>query len=288
MIRPAYNCFRGSSLRAVSRTSTQIPRRRFISTAPKRSTWKGAAVRWGLAGAAVYYYNTSNVFAEELALIHEPPLHTQSTSETTHLTLDSIAARKQSSRDASSSSPPLDAKVIDPTTVDGPLGTGGAAPGSPEELEEEAGQEGAFNPETGEINWDCPCLGGMANGPCGDEFKAAFSCFVYSQEEPKGVDCIEKFKGMQDCFRQHPDIYGAELDDDDDDGELDATTEHAASNSTEPPSEGGATPSSPNPEEAVKTTKIPEHTPHAKTIGITSKPPPESVEAEQKGDSVSS
>lgn len=61
-------------------------------------------------------------------------------------------------------------------------------------LEEEAGQEAAFNPETGEINWDCPCLGGMAHGPCGEEFKAAFSCFVYSEEEPKGIDCIEKFK----------------------------------------------------------------------------------------------
>lgn len=63
-----------------------------------------------------------------------------------------------------------------------------------QELEEEAGQEAAFNPETGEINWDCPCLGGMAHGPCGEEFKAAFSCFVYSKEEPKGIDCIEKFK----------------------------------------------------------------------------------------------
>lgn len=65
---------------------------------------------------------------------------------------------------------------------------------SAEELESEAGQEAAFNPETGEINWDCPCLGGMAHGPCGEEFKAAFSCFVYSNEEPKGIDCIEKFK----------------------------------------------------------------------------------------------
>ena len=27
----------------------------------------------------------------------------------------------------------------------------------------EAKPEGAFNPDTGEINWDCPCLGGMAN-----------------------------------------------------------------------------------------------------------------------------
>jgi intermembrane space import and assembly protein 40 len=63
-----------------------------------------------------------------------------------------------------------------------------------QELQEEAGQEAAFNPETGEINWDCPCLGGMAHGPCGEDFKAAFSCFVYSEEEPKGIDCIEKFK----------------------------------------------------------------------------------------------
>lgn len=66
-----------------------------------------------------------------------------------------------------------------------------------EELEEEGeelDQQGAFNPETGEINWECPCLGGMAHGPCGDEFKAAFSCFVYSKEEPKGMECIGKFK----------------------------------------------------------------------------------------------
>jgi intermembrane space import and assembly protein 40 len=67
-------------------------------------------------------------------------------------------------------------------------------PGSPEALEHEATQQGAFDPETGEINWDCPCLGGMAHGPCGEEFKAAFSCFVYSKEEPKGMDCIEKFQ----------------------------------------------------------------------------------------------
>lgn len=63
-----------------------------------------------------------------------------------------------------------------------------------EGLEEEADQQGAFNPETGEINWDCPCLGGMAHGTCGDQFKAAFSCFVYSDQEPKGMECIEKFQ----------------------------------------------------------------------------------------------
>jgi intermembrane space import and assembly protein 40 len=77
----------------------------------------------------------------------------------------------------------------------------------------DAAQAGAFNPDTGEINWDCPCLGGMANGPCGEEFKTAFSCFVYSEAEPKGVDCIEKFSAMQDCFRRHPDVYAEELTD---------------------------------------------------------------------------
>lgn len=34
----------------------------------------------------------------------------------------------------------------------------------------------------------------MAHGPCGEEFKTAFSCFVFSEEEPKGMDCIEKFQ----------------------------------------------------------------------------------------------
>ncbi|KAI0281537.1 hypothetical protein BC826DRAFT_877912, partial [Russula brevipes] len=60
----------------------------------------------------------------------------------------------------------------------------------------------------GKINWDCPCLGGMAHGPCGMQFREAFSCFVFSEEEPKGIDCVEKFKAMQDCFREHPDVYG--------------------------------------------------------------------------------
>jgi hypothetical protein len=89
---------------------------------------------------------------------------------------------------------------------------------SPSEKEESSAAPGenaadesssaAYNPETGEINWDCPCLGGMAHGPCGQQFREAFSCFVFSEQEPKGVDCIQKFKAMQDCFREHPDVYG--------------------------------------------------------------------------------
>ncbi|CUA66599.1 Mitochondrial intermembrane space import and assembly protein 40 [Rhizoctonia solani] len=90
-----------------------------------------------------------------------------------------------------------------------------ASEGGMDDLEADAASQGAFNPETGEINWDCPCLGGMAHGPCGPQFREAFSCFVHSNEEPKGIDCVEKFKAMQDCFREHPDVYGEELEDDD-------------------------------------------------------------------------
>lgn len=84
------------------------------------------------------------------------------------------------------------------------------------ELEEETKRESAYNPETGEINWDCPCLGGMAHGPCGEEFKEAFSCFIYSEAEPKGIDCVEKFQGMQTCFRKYPEYYAEQLKDEND------------------------------------------------------------------------
>lgn len=76
---------------------------------------------------------------------------------------------------------------------------------------DDAEQKGAYDPETGEINWDCPCLGGMAHGPCGEEFKEAFSCFVYSETDPKGIDCIKKFENMRSCFKRHPEHYKDEL-----------------------------------------------------------------------------
>lgn len=60
----------------------------------------------------------------------------------------------------------------------------------------------------GEINWNCPCLGGMATGPCGLEFREAFSCFHYSTAEPKGSDCYDAFKTMQTCMVQYPALYG--------------------------------------------------------------------------------
>uniref|UniRef100_A0A2R5LMM2 Putative mitochondrial intermembrane space import and assembly protein 40 n=1 Tax=Ornithodoros turicata TaxID=34597 RepID=A0A2R5LMM2_9ACAR len=68
----------------------------------------------------------------------------------------------------------------------------------------------------GDINWNCPCLGGMAAGPCGAQFREAFSCFHYSTSETKGSECFEHFRSMQDCMAQYPNLYPMDKDEDDD------------------------------------------------------------------------
>ncbi|TMS19183.1 Mitochondrial intermembrane space import and assembly protein 40 [Larimichthys crocea] len=81
------------------------------------------------------------------------------------------------------------------------------APSSAELVEEDPNdpyeERGLILP-SGEINWNCPCLGGMASGPCGTEFKEAFSCFHYSKEEVKGSECLEQFRAMQECMQRYP------------------------------------------------------------------------------------
>ncbi|KAM0283981.1 hypothetical protein ACHAQH_002176 [Verticillium albo-atrum] len=200
---------------ALRQTTVRSAPRRFASTAPadKPRTWKGSALRWGLAGAAVYYYNTSTIFADEPAPLTVPAPSDFAASDLK--TVDAVIEEKRQKSIVKPKEPaPSSQSAAAAQTSEIPAEQSTAAPGSPEALEQEAGQQGAFNPETGEINWDCPCLGGMADGPCGEDFKAAFSCFVYSSEEPKGIDCIEKFQGMQDCFKKYPEIYDPELSDD--------------------------------------------------------------------------
>ncbi|KAI0508849.1 hypothetical protein F5B22DRAFT_377889 [Xylaria bambusicola] len=267
-------------LRQSSRTPAASGRR-FASTAPadKRRTWKSSAVRWGLAVGAVYYYSTSNVFAEEpkLATVQPPPEF----SDEDLPTIEAVVAQKRREAEArsrkaaaaaaaapeSKTSPePETAALASQTSPEAPAkeldGNVSPAPedGSPEALEQEAAQQGAFNPETGEINWDCPCLGGMADGPCGEQFKAAFSCFVYSQEEPKGMDCIDKFQHMQDCFRLHPEVYGDELADDEEAGAATADgaptdTVAARDVSAESASVANAAPTEPASKSVAPTTK---------------------------------
>ncbi|KAK6439651.1 hypothetical protein LTR95_004145 [Oleoguttula sp. CCFEE 5521] len=216
MYRPA---FRALALpRAVPRVT-----RRTLTTAPPHKTsrsFKNTALRWTLAGGLVYYYNVSNVWAEEPAYaVHAPP-EFGNESEEVSTSIESIAAQRRAQARATQSQSPQPLQSSTPAAPVDATSQPAPSPGSPEALEEEASQQGAFNEETGEINWDCPCLGGMADGPCGEQFRAAFSCFVFSKEEPKGVDCIENFKGMQDCFRLHPEVYGSELEEEEVDGEL--------------------------------------------------------------------
>jgi hypothetical protein len=113
-------------------------------------------------------------------------------------TLESLAEERKS-RMAKEEAQQLDASTTQTQSEDG-----SPSPLDPAQAEDESGQAGAFNPETGEINWDCPCLGGMAHGPCGENFKEAFSCFVFSKEEPKGMDCIDKFKWVGLWFERNP------------------------------------------------------------------------------------
>ncbi|EEQ87536.1 mitochondrial intermembrane space import and assembly protein 40 [Blastomyces dermatitidis ER-3] len=214
--------------------------RRFISTestssSRKPSSWKGTTLRWALAAGVVYYYNTSTVFAEEPGFSFQPPSSAfkENEDDASLPTLDSITSAKRAKVTPKPSPAPSTADTWSPSssstvtsdlaaTADIEIPSSEPEPRllTPGELEEEASNEGAFNPETGEINWDCPCLGGMAHGPCGEEFRAAFSCFVYSTEEPKGMDCIEKFEGMQNCFRQHPEIYPTETEEEEVDAQL--------------------------------------------------------------------
>ncbi|CAI5688695.1 mitochondrial intermembrane space import and assembly protein 40 [Oreochromis aureus] len=84
----------------------------------------------------------------------------------------------------------------------------------------------------GDINWNCPCLGGMASGPCGSQFKEAFSCFHYSKEEVKGSECIDHFRNMQECMQRYPELYPQEEDKDESAAPSDSAALTSESDST--------------------------------------------------------
>jgi mitochondrial intermembrane space import and assembly protein 40 len=145
----------------------------------------------------INYFIPSHITDSAIDSVYQPS--DSLSRESTPPTIESITAEKRKRQEAierkSPASLPESSKIATTSSTETPENRDAAtASTDPSALEEEAGQQGAFNPETGEINWDCPCLGGMAHGPCGEDFKAAFSCFVFSEEDPKGMDCIDKFK----------------------------------------------------------------------------------------------
>lgn len=74
------------------------------------------------------------------------------------------------------------------------------------QLPEEEEPRGLIMPN-GDINWNCPCIGATASGPCGYEFREAFTCFHYSTSETKGTECLEKFQILNQCMSEYPGLF---------------------------------------------------------------------------------
>lgn len=65
--------------------------------------------------------------------------------------------------------------------------------------------------------------GDLKDGPCGQTFVGAFSCYIKSTHEEKGMDCLDQFKEFQECLKQHPEhvekiMQDATNDEDGDEG----------------------------------------------------------------------
>ena len=84
----------------------------------------------------------------------------------------------------------------------------------------------------------------MAVGPCGVDFREAFSCFHYSEADPKGSDCIEKFAEMQTCMQGYPELFEEKERKQDDKGDAPPQENIEESAATEEPVEK-STPSEP-------------------------------------------
>lgn len=68
---------------------------------------------------------------------------------------------------------------------------------------------------------ECPCVAELRDGPCGEAFTEAFLCFIKSQAEEKGSDCVSPFIALQKCIQENKDAFAKyDLDDNDtEDGE---------------------------------------------------------------------
>ncbi|KAL5588225.1 hypothetical protein FOBRF1_014753 [Fusarium oxysporum] len=201
VLRPVITSLRPSLARRLASTSTR----------ERSRTWRSAAVRLGLSFGILLYLNASPVFADAAS----QPAPTLALPGDDRPAVDSISQKRKQSQAKLTISAPKYGKQTEAHESRTNAQSALAADNRKALDEEDASQQAAFDPETGEFNWDCSCLGGMAHGPCGEEFKAAFSCFMLSTVEPRGIECIGKFQDMQACFRNYPNVYGAELADDD-------------------------------------------------------------------------
>ncbi|KAL9938647.1 hypothetical protein V8E36_002366 [Tilletia maclaganii] len=230
---------------AARRTAAEPIHARLLSTssggsssslaASSPSTARATAVALGVVGGLAFYFtalNGSGVLHQEGRPSYGDRLKQKSKPAASKSSAkEESGASKQKQSDTPVGKPEDEEEAAKGTgAFTTSLSETVAAPEAAEivvEGSETSSNQSAYNPDTGEINWDCPCLGGMAHGSCGEQFKAAFSCFVYSEKEPKGIECVEHFKAMQDCFRKHPEEYAEEIADDERAAAEDEAEQHA-------------------------------------------------------------
>ncbi|XP_063692601.1 mitochondrial intermembrane space import and assembly protein 40-like [Bolinopsis microptera] len=85
------------------------------------------------------------------------------------------------------------------------------AQGGPVSEEVQEQYPGAVS-ESGRDKLTVPCLGGMGTeGPCVEEFRSAFSCWMFSpadeQGGERGDDCVDNFFAMSNCMQQNEEFY---------------------------------------------------------------------------------
>ncbi|KAI5889468.1 uncharacterized protein SCHCODRAFT_02634616 [Schizophyllum commune H4-8] len=200
---------------------TRLPLRRSLHTSasPAAAPWVRSRVAYGVGAAVTASYLAWRLHADRIALdsaeAEDPVAAAERVLGTSRAGLKETLTSPVSSPAPASDEPAPTSQSSEASTDSEPPQTPSDAEATVEAKAEEASAAGgAYDPNTGEINWDCPCLGGMAHGPCGEQFRAAFSCFVFSEAEPKGINCVDAFRTMQDCFREHPDVYADEIRDD--------------------------------------------------------------------------
>lgn len=81
-----------------------------------------------------------------------------------------------------------------------------------------------FVQPNGELNFGCPCVGGLHAGPCGYEMREFISCNFYNskdQEDPRGQNCEDKMFTMMQCIDKHEEYYKHKMSSDPEEEEED-------------------------------------------------------------------
>lgn len=117
---------------------------------------------------------------------------------------------------------------------------------------------------------NCPCIEGMKDGPCGTHFLTAYECFLRSESDPKGSNCVTHFLSMHTCMNEHPDFY--DLDDDDEDSPEELRNMAADNTSESNTAKSGKSPAEVPPPTEGKRAEVPKPSDATPTESVPSRP----------------